>query len=169
MVIVGFSQESSREKAREDVKQYIETAVYPVIKQQKENYISKLSDAEKAELETTRPKAPKNGNRPNGKYGGSKGKKGYPQKQRAISTESVEKITQAHPDLNEDYTELIQVYGQKWLSDIEEIHKISNVILSSDWDNNQFKSYLLIIPFGHFLRKWNLAPELFPAIPVSQR
>jgi len=164
--IAGYSQESSREKVRSEVKQYLETAVYPVIKQQQENYISKLTETEKSDLDKITLSSPNSGNRNSGNRGRGKGRNGNPPQQRVNSTECVASITQAHPDLNEEYTKIILTYQQKWISDIEEIHKEYDIEPVKNTDNKRgFDMFFERISSPEKLLLWDTEKPL----PRNQR
>ena len=49
-ITVAFSQNDSYQNAREEVKQYFDSNIFPALEKQQIIYIDKLSDAEKVEL-----------------------------------------------------------------------------------------------------------------------
>lgn len=125
-LLVG--QDSSCQNAREEVKQYFENTVYPLIKKQQENYLSKLNESEKIELTKIKSDISKRENHFKGrrnrvcKYNETN-KPGSSPNYR----EQIKKITDAHPKSNSSYTSFIESNRQKWVTDIEEIHSKNNV------------------------------------------
>ncbi|MBC8320996.1 MAG: T9SS type A sorting domain-containing protein [Bacteroidetes bacterium] len=133
-VTAVFSQNESRENTREEVKQYIDKNVYPLIEKQQTMYLKKLSDTEKTELNTLKEKISERktefaGKRQNNlrKDDAKKNTKKMGWLMRPELSNDIKKITDAHPKLNDSYKEFIDSNKQKWISDIEAIHAKNNV------------------------------------------
>ena len=134
VVFVAFSQTESHKKTREEVKQYIDKNVFPLMEKQQAKYISNLSDSEKAELNSLKEKIAERRNEFAGKGQNNKGKtetnQNIRQPKHSMMLEmnnDIKKITDAHPKLNESYKDFIENNKQKWIDDIEAIHEKNEV------------------------------------------
>lgn len=111
----AFSQNGSRENTREEVRQYMDKNVFPLMEKQQAKYLKKLSDAEKAELGTLKEKiADRDFKQPKGPF--------IPD-----LLNDIKKITDAHPQLNASYKEFIDKNKQTWIADIKAIHEKNDV------------------------------------------
>ncbi len=130
LAVFGYSQNENRQKTRSEVKEYITESVFPLIEQQQEKYLNELSEDEKsklAEIKGTIGSRYSDGgsnNRRDGKRG--KGRSRNSPERTEIQNE-IKSITDAHPALNDSYTEFIESHKQKWISDIKLIHEKNDV------------------------------------------
>ena len=131
---VGFSQSESREKTRNEVHNYLEKNVFPLIEKQQKDYLKKLSSSENEELVAIKENliAGRNEFSRGNKKG--KGRGNYNQHGNRpycpngyAYGEVIKRITDAHPKQNDAYMKFIEVNKQKWMSDIKELHSINGV------------------------------------------
>jgi len=97
-VSAAFSQNSVQQKTMEEVKQYIDENVFPLIEKQQTKYYNSLSASEKTELSSIKANNyhPKN---------------------------EITKITDEYPKLNTSYKEVIDKNKKTWVADIKAIHE----------------------------------------------
>lgn len=95
---VAFSQNSMQTETMEEVKQYIDDNVFPLIEKQQTEYYNALSDSEKTELSNIK----ENNYHPRAE---------------------VAKIADAYPNLNASYKKVIDKNMPIWIADIMAIHE----------------------------------------------
>jgi len=94
----AFSQNSAQQKTMEEVKQYIDENVFPLIEKQQTKYYNALSDSEKTELSNIK-------------------------EQNSHPKNELVKITDVHPKLNASYKKVIDKNKAIWIADIKAIHE----------------------------------------------
>lgn len=131
---IMFSQTDLRQNAREEVKQYFDDNIFPALEKQQIEYTTKLSKAEKAELDILKEKVnvrSKNTSRDRANYnrrsGSNKPNANMKKPARQDMQNEIKKITDAHPKLNESYREFIETSKQTWIDDINSIHEKYNI------------------------------------------
>ena len=124
--VTAFSQNSSQTKTMEEVKQYIDENIFPLIEKQQTMYYNSLTDAEKAELSDIKERISERRNGSSGKHQmnsrNNNSKNKYNRSERGAVPE-ITKITDTHPKLNESYKKTISKSTEIWIADITAIHK----------------------------------------------
>ena len=131
---VGFSQSESREKTRNEVHNYLEKNVFPLIEKQQKNYLKKLSGSENEELVAIKENLIAGRNEFSRGNKNGKGRGNYNQHGNRPDCpngnaygEIIKRITDAHPKQNDAYKNFIDANKQKWISDIKELHSINGI------------------------------------------
>ncbi len=124
--VTAFSQNSTQTKTMEEVKQYIDENVFPLIEKQQTMYYNSLTDAEKAELSDIKERISERRNGSSGKHQmnsrNNNSKNKYNRSERG-SVPEITKITDTHPKLNESYKKTIGKSTEIWIADITAIHE----------------------------------------------
>ena len=131
---IMFSQTDLRQNAREEVKQYFDDNIFPALEKQQIAYTTKLSKAEKAELDILKEKVnvrSRNTSRDKGNYNrrsdSNKSNANVKKPARQDMQNEIKKITDAHPKLNDSYRKFIATNKQTWIDDINSIHEKYNI------------------------------------------
>ena len=122
---IAFSQTNSHDITREEVKQYFDKNIFPVLEKQQELYIKKLTDSEKEKLNTLKKTIGQRRNNLTTKH-----KSGNNTMKRPVRSEmqdEIKKITNAHPKQNDSYKKFIDNNMQTWIADINAIHDKKNI------------------------------------------
>jgi hypothetical protein len=133
-ITVAFSQNDSYQNAREEVKQYFDSNIFPALEKQQIIYIDKLSDAEKVELRILNEKT-NNGSKKVSRQSGNYNRRSDSNKENANIKKTmrydmqndIKEITNAHPKLNDSYSKFIKKNMQAWIIDIKAIHDKNNI------------------------------------------
>ncbi len=125
IVAVAFSQTKLHDNTREEVKQYFDKNVFPVLEKQQELYIKKLTDSEKEELNTLKETIAQRRTDFTSKR--TSGNNTMKRPVRSEMQSEIKKITDAHPKQNESYKKFIDNNMQTWVADIKAIHDKNNI------------------------------------------
>jgi len=127
---IAFSQTDSHHNTRAEVKQYFDNIIFPSLEKQQTLYIKKLSDSEKAELNILKENISERRKEFSGKRSENNNKSGAKKMKRPIRYEmqsEINKITDAHPKLNESYKKFVEQNMIKWTTEIKAVHDKNNI------------------------------------------
>ncbi|MDP2723019.1 MAG: T9SS type A sorting domain-containing protein [Bacteroidales bacterium] len=132
-----IGQNAQRQQTREEVKNYFNEQVKPLLVEQQNIYVQSLSAKEKSRLEEIQTTFGNSRFSQNGK----RGRNGNGGTYNCIAR--AEEITANHPDQNKAYRQFIDDHKSKWVEEIKAIHEKNGVTQIKNADGNTGQEFWL--------------------------